>query len=367
MPNTLTPRNRLLQTINHCVPDRVPIDLGGFQSGIHRQAYQNLLDYLGIKDQSPALLDSVQQLAVPCEDLLRRLRVDTRYLSTRPPACFTGKISLHRRDGKLWHDLRDEFGVVWSMPDDQGLYMDISHHPLAEMAAADLADLAAPDGADPTRFVGVRQRAQRLRQETEVALCTTIGGSMYEYSWYQRGLERWLIDTLENPDFCRVSLERMLRFWKGYYSGYMAEVGDLVDVVQIGDDLAGQWGPLVSPEFYRKYVKPCLQELIRHIRSLSRARIWYHTCGACRELIPDLIESGVDILNPVQISANAMEPSALKAAFGKKLAFWGGGCDSQRVLPFARPEEIRAHVRPHSPAQKRLFPSTRKNGIAGKF
>jgi uroporphyrinogen decarboxylase len=187
--------------------------------------------------------------------------------------------------------------------------------------------------------------ALKIRHKTPCAISTTIGGSMYEYSWYQRGLERWFIDMLENPAFCEVLLDKMLGFWKDYYIGYMSEVGDLVDVVQIGDDVAGQDGPMFSPQFYRSVVKPRLKELIKHIKSLTAAKIWYHTCGGCTELLPDLIECGIDILNPVQISAKGMNPEVLKERFGDKLVLWGGACDTQHFLPFASPQQVAEHVR----------------------
>jgi uroporphyrinogen decarboxylase len=115
-----------------------------------------------------------------------------------------------------------------------------------------------------------------------------------------------------------------------------------VDVVMIGDDLTGQNGPLFSPRFYRQVVKPRQKRLVQHIRGLTEAKVWYHTCGAAVEYIPDLLDNGVDILNPVQVSARGMEPARLKREFGEKIVFWGGGVDSQHVLPFATPEEVRA-------------------------
>jgi uroporphyrinogen decarboxylase len=124
----------------------------------------------------------------------------------------------------------------------------------------------------------------------------------------------------------------------------MNAVGDIVDVVMIGDDLAGQSGPLFSPALYRKIVKPRQKALVRHLKSLTRAKIWYHTCGDCWEYIPDLLDNGVDILNPVQIGLRNMDPDALKSRFGKDLVFWGGGIDAQHVLPFAAPEAVRAEV-----------------------
>ena len=113
----------------------------------------------------------------------------------------------------------------------------------------------------------------------------------------------------------------------------------------IGDDIAGQGGPLFSPEIYRKYIRPRQQRVIDTIKKHSQAKIWYHTCGNCIQYIPDLIEMGIDILNPVQISAKEMDPKILKEKFGKNIVFWGGGVDSQHVLPFASPEKIKEDVK----------------------
>ena len=342
---TMTSRQRVLKALNHQIPDRVPIDLGGFQTGIHKKAYAQLLDFLGIVDDEITILDPVQQLAKPCEKLLERLKVDIRYLCAHGPDSFKGGIEQNTRNGRLWHDLKDEFGIVWSMPDDQQLYMDISHHPLADATIDDLADYPFPKGDDPTRFTGVREQALKMRRETPYAISTGICGVVYEICWYMRGMERWFIDMIENPAFCEALLDQTLKFWLGYLEGFMAEAGDLIDIVMIGDDLAGQNGPLFSPDFYRKIVKPRQKKLVQHIKSLTKAKIWYHTCGSCFNLIDELIDNGIEILNPVQIGIVNMEPAQLKEKFGRKIAFWGGGIDTQHILPFAKPDEIREQVR----------------------
>ena len=308
---TMISRQRVLKALNHQIPDRVPIDLGGFQTGIHKGAYIELLDYLGIDDEL-TIMDPVQQLAKPCEELLERFHVDIRYVCAHGPDSFKGGIEQNTRHGRLWHDLKDEFGVVWSMPDDQQLYMDISNHPLADAIIKDIADYPFPDGGDPTRFTGVREKALELRNETPYAISTGIGGVVYEICWYMRGLERWFTDMIENPEFCEALLDKMLKFWLDYFDGFLAEGGDLVDVVMIGDDLAGQSGPLFSPDFYRKVVKPRQKRLVQHIKSLTKAKIWYHTCGACYKYIPELIDNGIDILNPVQIGFPNMETEKYK-------------------------------------------------------
>ncbi len=340
----MTSRERVLASLNHETPDRVPIDLGGFQTGIHVRAYADLLDFLGLMEPI-SILDPVQQLARPSEEVLERFRVDTRYFGAHGPESFAGGIEQNVREGRLWHDLRDEFGVVWSMPDDQGLYMDISHHPLADASIRDVERYPFPDGNDPTRFTGVREHARRLRNETPHALCTYIGGVVYEIGWYMRGLERWFMDMIEEPAFCEAVLDRTLQFWMDFYTGFLREAGDLADVIMIGDDLAGQSGPLFNPAFYRRVVKPRQKKLVQHIKSLTSAKIWYHSCGSVYEYIPDLIDNGVDIINPVQIGLPNMDPEKLKREFGRDIVFWGGGIDAQHILPFKGPREVRENVR----------------------
>jgi uroporphyrinogen decarboxylase len=340
---TMTSRERLLKALNHEEPDRVPIDLGGNQTGIHKFAYQALLDHLGLKDDL-TIMDAVQQLARPCEAVLQRFHVDTRYVAAGAAASFKGGIVKRERNGRLWHDLTDEFGVTWSMPDDHPYYMDISHHPLAKASVADLREYPFPKGDDPGRFAGLRERALELRRNTPYAVVSGISGVVYEICWYLRGLERWFIDMMEDPDFCEALLDCTLKFWMDWFRLFLDEVGDVVDVIMVGDDLTGQNGPLFRPDFYREVVKPRQKTLVQYIRSRTTARVWYHTCGACRTYLPDLLDNGIDVLNPVQVSAAGMDPAVLKSEYGERLAFWGGALDAQHVLPCAKPEAVREHV-----------------------
>jgi len=351
-PSTqMSSRERVHAALNFQTPDRVPIDLGGFQSGIHKKAYMDLLRHLG-RDEEIVMLDPVQQLVRPSEEVLELLKVDFRYVTAKGPEGFDGAIRQNFRKGELWHDLRDEFGVVWSMPDKQQLYMDISHHPLADATIEEIESYPFPDGSDPSRFEGVREEVLKIQETTPYAVSTGIGGVVYEICWYMRGLERWFMDMMENPSLCEALLDKVLKFWLDYFTGFMKEIGDIIDVVMIGDDLAGQNGPLFPPEFYRSVVKPRQKKLVQHIKSLTEAKIWYHTCGAAVEYIPDLMDNGIDILNPVQITARGMEPEFLKDRFGKELVFWGGGIDSQHVLPFATPMEVRSNVKANMEAFK---------------
>jgi uroporphyrinogen decarboxylase len=348
---TMTSRERVLAALNHTEPDRVPIDLGGNQTGIHKFAYLELLRHLGMQDEM-RIMDAVQQLAQPCEELLRRFHVDTRYIAAGAASDWQGGIVQERRDGRLWHDLVDEFGVRWSMPDDQPYFMDITLHPLAGAAISDIKDYPFPKGDDPGRFQGLRERALLLKKETPYAVVSGISGVIYETCWYMRGLENWYMDMMMNPEFCEALLDQTLQFWLDWFRVFLDEGGDVVDVIMIGDDLAGQGGPLFNPDTYRTIVKPRQKRLVQYIKGRTQAKIWYHTCGACAGYIPDLLDNGIDILNPVQISAADMYPAVLKREYGDRLSFWGGAIDAQHILPLGSPEDVRQAVRENLQALK---------------
>ena len=211
----MTSRERMITALNHQEPDRVPIDLGGFQTGIHKNAYIGLIDFMGIKEEIE-MLDPVQQIVKPSETLLQKFHVDVRYITSHSPDSFKGRIEKNERNGRIWNDLKDEFGVVWSMPDDQQLYMDISHPPLSNASIQDIAGYPFPDGSDKSRFTGIRESAIKLRNETDYAISTGIGGVTYETCWYLRGLEQWYYDMLANPEFCEALIEQTFKFWYNY-------------------------------------------------------------------------------------------------------------------------------------------------------
>jgi len=340
----MTSRERVLAALNHRQPDRVPIDLGGNQTGIHRIAYARLLELLGRREEI-AIMDLVQQLAKPSEAVLERLRVDTRYVWAKGAASFDGAARKRQTKGQSWNDFTDEFGVTWSMPDECPYYFDISHSPLAGLSLEQIQDYPFPKGGDPTRFEGLRERALELKRETPYAVVSGISGVVYEVCWYMRGLENLFTDMLRQPRVFEAIIDRTLQFWLDWFRLFLDEAGDVVDVIMIGDDLAGQDGPLFSPAIYRAVVKPRQKRLVQYIKSRTQAKIWYHSCGSVADYIPDLLDNGINILNPVQLSARGMNPAQLKAAYGDRLVFWGGGIDSQRLLPRATPAVVRDAVR----------------------
>ncbi|NWG14618.1 MAG: hypothetical protein HXY20_13910 [Acidobacteria bacterium] len=339
----MLPRERLLTALDHREPDRVPIDLGGNQTGIHRAAYTRLLQLLGLEEEI-VVMDLVQQLALPSERVLERLHVDTRYVWAQPPAGFDSSVVRRERNGRFWQDFTDEFGVTWSMPEDSPRYFDISRSPLAGLSPDEIRKYPFPRGDDRTRFEGLRNRALRIRRETPYAVVSGISGVVYEICWYMRGLENLLMDMLQQPEVLESIIDRTLQFWLDWFRLFLDEAADVVDVIMIGDDLAGQDGPLFSPRIYRSVVKPRQKRLVQYIRSRTRAKIWYHSCGSVVDYIPDLLDNGVDILNPVQVAAKGMDPGGLKSRFGRQISFWGGGIDSQHVLPRASPDDVRRHV-----------------------
>src|SRR4030042_1006828 len=235
----MTSRERVLTALDHTEPDRVPIDLGGNQTGIHKFAYQRLVQHLGL-DEPVVLMAAARQLARPSEAVLERLRVDTRYVWAGGAKGFQGGIVRNRRGGRLWHDLTDEFGVTWSMPDDSPYYMDISHSPLAGLSLDAIRAYPFPRGDDPTRFEGLRGRVLELRENTPYAVVSGLSGVVYEICWYLRGLENLFIDMMERPEVLEVLLDRTLEVWLGWVPPFLVEGGDAGNYLTIVDPLGGE-------------------------------------------------------------------------------------------------------------------------------
>ena len=326
-------RKRLVLALNHHEPDRVPLDLGGIVSGITLRAQRNLLSYLGLSPYE-VLIDRIQQLAKPADSVLEQFGVDTRYCYLEiPPEVWSTD-----REGTVWED---EWGIRRQYT---GLYFDMIGHPLdGEISMKNIKRFSPPDPPPPGVFDSLAQQAE-LRRGSGKAVIVNIIGSCFEFTWYLRGFVDFLTDLALEPAKAEALLDIMLEFQIAQFSAMLDRMGDLVDVVLVGDDLATQNAPFLSPELYRRYVKPRQHLLYRAIKKRTQAKLFYHSCGAVASFIPDLIEIGVDILNPVQVAANGMDPVTLKREFGNDLVFWGS-VDTQRVLPFGNPAEVRDEVR----------------------
>ena len=346
-------RDRCLLSLHHREPDRVPFDLAGSaQTGIHLTAYAILRRYLGLPERETELRNLIGQIAEPDEDLLDRLQVDTRFITQRAPLLWRTLLDGNRdglnlrEEGDSWA-FTDEWGIGWRMPKEGGFYFDMVRHPLdGDNAEEYERNYSWPDPLAPRRFESLRERIQGARRMGKlVVLNGPCAGILEVYSWL-RGYLRFYLDLAESPRMVEMFLDKLLEFKSAFWTRALAEFGDSVDVVNEADDMAGQNGLLLSPDTYRRLIKPRHARLFAAIKKAApQVKIFFHSCGAIRPLIPDLIEAGVDILNPVQISAKGMNPFELKRDFGKDLVFWGGGVDTQGIFTTGSPQEIRDHVK----------------------
>jgi uroporphyrinogen decarboxylase len=237
----------------------------------------------------------------------------------------------------------DEWGVKRII--DAG-YASIIEYPLQTATLEDLEAYEWPKPAEDFDYSGIRSQARRLSSEGEYAIVGNMGspGNIFEQSWYLRGLSEFFMDLVDNKDFAHALLSKITSIRKQNAEHFLSEVGEYLDVFQLADDLAMQNGPYMSPELYREMIKPYQIELFRFVKALTPAKIYYHSCGSVTRLLDDLIDVGVDILNPVQVSADGMETDQLKHRFGNRLSFWGA-MDTTEILPNGTADDVRDEVR----------------------
>jgi uroporphyrinogen decarboxylase len=338
-------RERVLTALAHREPDRVPFDLGAtFVTGIHVGAYEPLRAALGLPPREARILDRIQHIVVVDDDVRDALDVDAG-------GAFPGEPVRSRASESIeggYAVYRDDFGLGWRMPLDGGLYHDLFESPLDrdEITLDDIAGLPGPDPSDPGYFAGMREACLRIRDVERRAVCVwAMGGAVFESASHLRGHERFFMDLASDPDIACALMDRILETKLAFYERVIDEIGDLVDVFFDGDDLGTQLSLLFSPTTYRRHMKARHAAVFQLIHERSDAKVGLHSCGAIRPLIPDLIEIGLDVLNPVQVSAAGMDSAALKRDFGSELTFWGGGVDTQRVLWAGSPQEVRDEVR----------------------
>jgi uroporphyrinogen decarboxylase len=336
-------RERVLRALNHQEPDRVPFDLGGTGlSTIHVTAYRNLRRYLGLPKVEPRVAFTAEQLVLVDQDVADQLQTDVRPVLPGTAPSFEYVF----RDEGAYEAYSDEWGIGWRKPRDGGFYYDMYHHPLAAVGSLDeFRAYPFPDPLDDGRFATLQSEAEAAAAEGKaVVLLGPCAGIAEIYAWL-RGYEEYYVDLARHKDWVGYMLDRLVEWKSAFWERALREVGDLIDVVVEADDLGGQNAPLLSPKTYRSLIQPRHKRLFSFIKEQAPVKLFYHTCGAVRRLIPDLIDAGIDILNPVQISAAGMDLHELKRDFGPDLVFWGGGVDTQRILGTAKPDEIRDHVR----------------------
>ncbi len=331
----MTPRERVLTALNHREPDRVPLDLGSCgPTGIHVWAYERLLKVLGLQEDVQ-IWDVVGQLAQPSETVLNLVGADVRGVRVGGGS-YTPELLSQT-------ELVDRWGTTWRRPDG-GNSFHIAGYPLRHATQRDLADYPWPDGASPALVTGLAQRAKFLHEKTPYAVLGEISGHIFERAQMMRGFDAFLLDMAADRDFAEELLDRILAIEIDIAATFLDAVGPYLDIFAFKDDIAMQSGPIISPVMFREMIKPRMKKLIETIRSKTRAKLWFHSCGSVYYAIPDLLELGIDILNPVQVRAKDMDTARLKREFGDRLAFWGG-IDTQQVLPFGTPAEVAAEVR----------------------
>ena len=340
----MTPRERVLYAINHEQPDRVPLVIGvSNATGIRMKPYRGIKERIGVQAPDRYLYNWPELgTAEIDEQTLERLRGDVRGVLDLEPE----SSRLLNREREPGSDYVNSWGCTQQeiMP---GEWCP-SVHPLA--GATTIEDLdhfpGWPDMDDPTRVAHVKEEARRLAEENRYAIMATPWLLFpFERALAMQGMETFLVNLVIDPEFARALLERIASHCKRLMAHFLEALGDNVDIIKIGDDLGTQENLLISPDMYRRILKPVHADYIRFIKERTKARLFFHSDGDVEPLIGDFIEIGVDILNPVQTSAGSMSDlPALKRRYGKNIVFCGG-IDTHRVLPQGSVADVREEVR----------------------
>lgn len=334
---TMTPRERVCNAILHRPTDRMPIDLGvHFSTGISAFAYRNLREQLGLSTDGIVLIDPVQCLARVDEDILERFHCDCMIL--RPG--FSGR--------NHWSP-RAPFN--FSIPDDMKPKLDERGQWIVESEKGRMRMpkngyffdgdwLSFYDGSEGSpQFDATVREAERIYKDTPYFTM------FMELSAYFDGSMDGLCDMLTDPEDILEKNEHALQANLKRAGAIIDRMGSWIGGIALNSDLGMQQGPLCNPAVYDALSAPFLKRFCDFIHRNSDLHIFLHSCGSILPLLPTLIDCGIDILNPVQISAANMDPQTLKARFGDKLTFWGGGCNTQAVLNTGTPEQVADNVR----------------------
>ncbi len=369
-------RERILTSINHKEPDRVPIDLGATpSSGISAIAYNNLKKHLSIKSGHNRVYDVVQQLSQPEDEILDMFKVDVldigRMFNTRNndwyeitlsdgslaeyPASFKpvkqsdGSFNAYISDGTL----------VGRMPEgatffDQAIFPYLDGYPQNYKNLSDAmrkvtwqAFVHSPwDNAGyPGFWEKLREKAIYLKNNSDRALMIVAGCNLFEWGTFLRRIDNFLMDIYTEPEEVEKLLDALMECHLNTLDKVCKAVGDVVDIIRFGDDLGMDSGPFMAPEKYEKLFKPRHKMLCDFVKKNSSMTTFLHSCGSIYRLIPDLIDAGFEILNPVQTNTREMEPWRLKKEFGSDVTFWGGGSDTRTVLNLGTTEQVKDDVK----------------------
>jgi uroporphyrinogen decarboxylase len=329
---------RVIQSINKNEPDRVPVDLGGVISGITKVAYDNLLKHLKLAGIESKIWDVMQGLVDIDERVLDRFGVDIRHIRPNPP----------REDevkrGENW--LVNEFGLMLKKQY-QGYYYEFVEDKAPLYNAKTIDDVESYKGpqAHEGRFKGLGKKAKQIREKGFAVTVDTFLGGVLELAVWLRGFNKFYYDIVANPEFAEAMLDKTLEINKRLWQPYIDEVGEYATIVLLADDYGHQNGLLMSPVLWRKFIKPRLREFIAGIKKIAKgAKVQFHSCGSVEPLIGELVELGIDILNPIQPRAKDMGSRNLVQKYDKKICYHGG-IDVQYVLPTGTTRDVEEEVR----------------------
>ena len=369
-------RQRVLAAIRHTEPDGLPVDLGATpSSGISAIAYDNLLRSLPLKDKRNWVYDVVQQVAQPSSELLNYFRIDTVDLgrtfntqdrdwydytlpngsTAQQPVWFQPR----KQDNGSWLAYKGEEAIAimpaTAISYDQIVYPFLNGYPARYDSTLDeamgrihwsaLAHSPWNHAGQPDFWGNLRVNALDLRAKSDRAIVLSAGCNLFEWGTFLRRLDNFIMDLKRAPADVESFLDALMERHLSSLERICRTVGEVVDIIRLGDDLGMNTGPLMSPETYRKLFKPRHTILCNYIKAHSSMHTFLHSCGSIYKLIPDLIEAGFEILNPVQTNSRDMQPERLKAEFGKDVTFWGGGADTRSILNQGTAEQVRDHVR----------------------
>jgi uroporphyrinogen decarboxylase len=324
--------------LRHEEPDRVPIDFGARHS-IHVSAHRALRQHLGFGGDEDTVRSYLNNSAEPDPRLLERMRTDVIAFQVGSGSRYTFR--LDPETGSY----TDEWGIRMRMPDG-GYYYDPVGYPLAAAeTVAEIERYPFPDPTDPHRLAGILAPVRAAGAAGDKALllnAPTVG--IWWLAFYLRGLEQAMVDLALQPELIEALAERITDWYVAFWDAALTQVGDTVDIVQMEGDLGDQRGPLFSPDLFRRLFKPRFRRIVDAIRRRTSAKLLLHACGSVAWAIPDLIDMGVEVLNPVQVNAAGMDTARLKREFGRHISFWGGGCDTG-ILQHGSPAEVQDEVR----------------------
>lgn len=335
----MTSRERVTAALNHVEPDRVPLDIGGGQStSLVVEAYENLRQSLGRPGTAPGYLSYAFRVARLDEETLVRLGSDVRPVTLRAPKGWSPPAS---EPGTFV----DELGIKWRKAyTDSGFYWEQATYPLKDATLLDLEAYPWPDPNDPGRYEGLEEEVQHLYADTPYALMGDCGyKNFWEPAFLLLGFERALISLADQPEFMMALMEKLWSINSAVTRRFLEITGPYLAAIRTSDDLATQDSLLMSPATYRKLIKPYHKRYFSLIKQYTGAKIFFHSCGNVVGLLDDLIDAGVEALNPVQVAA-FRDPARVKAVYGDRLSFWGG-IDTQWALPYGTPQDVREEVR----------------------